>query len=108
MEKILKVKWFLLAIDFWTKCEVSTHEVIKRVLCLPMRHSNIDVLYVPTCLKNGKMLVIINFRKMHLNDTNFFVSNIIDRYKNRPNNLHLMCLRDFTSSKKAKRQMICQ
>ena len=32
---------------FLTKCEVSTHEAIKRVLSLPMRHSNIDVLYVP-------------------------------------------------------------
>ena len=46
MEKILKVKCFLLVIHFWAKCEVSTHEVIKRVLYLPMRHSNIDVLYV--------------------------------------------------------------
>ena len=29
---------------FLTKREVSTHEAIKRVLSLPMRHSNIDVL----------------------------------------------------------------
>ena len=33
---------------FLTKREVSTHEAIKRVLSLPMRHSNIDVLY-PVC-----------------------------------------------------------
>ena len=32
---------------FLTKHEVSTHEAIKRVLCLCMRHSNIDVLYFP-------------------------------------------------------------
>ena len=37
-----------------TKREVSTHEAIKRVLSLPMRHSNIDVLYVPTGLKKNR------------------------------------------------------
>ena len=36
---------------FLTKREVFTHEAIKRVLSLPMRHSNVDVLYVPTGLK---------------------------------------------------------
>ena len=36
---------------FLTKCEVSTHEAIKRVLSLPMRHSNIYVLHVPAGLK---------------------------------------------------------
>ena len=36
---------------FLTKHEVSTHEAIKRGLSLPMRHSNIDVLYVLTVLK---------------------------------------------------------
>ena len=36
---------------FLTKREVSTHEAIKRVLSLPMRHLNVDVLYVPTGLE---------------------------------------------------------
>ena len=35
---------------FLTKREVSTHKVIKRVLSRPMRHSNINVLYVPMAL----------------------------------------------------------
>ena len=39
---------------FLTKRKVSTHEAIKRVLSLPMRHSNIDVLYVPTGLNKSK------------------------------------------------------
>ena len=39
---------------FLTKREVSTHEAIKRVLPLHMRHSNIDVLYVPTGLEKEK------------------------------------------------------
>ena len=32
---------------FLTKHEASTHEAVKRVLSLLMRHSNIDALYVP-------------------------------------------------------------
>ena len=36
--------------------------------------------------------------KMHPDDTNVFASNIIDKYENRPDNLHSMCLADFTSS----------
>ena len=39
---------------FLTKHEVSTHEAIKRALSSPMRHSNIDVLYVPTGLKKNR------------------------------------------------------
>ena len=32
---------------------------------------------------------------MHPDDTNVFASNIIDKYENRPGNLHSMCLADF-------------
>ena len=39
---------------FLTKREVCTHEAIKKVLSLPMRHSNIEVLYVPTGLKKNR------------------------------------------------------
>ena len=39
---------------FLAKCEVSTHETIKRELSIPMRHSKIDVLYVPTSLKKNR------------------------------------------------------
>ena len=49
--KDIKGKMISTGNTFLTKCEVSTHEAIKRVLSLPMRHSNIDVLYVPTGLK---------------------------------------------------------
>lgn len=45
MEKILIGNTFL------TNHKVSSHEAIKRVVSLPMRHSYIDVLYVPTSLK---------------------------------------------------------
>ena len=35
---------------------------------------------------------------MRPDDTNVFVSNIIDKYENRPDNLHSMFLADFVSS----------
>ena len=39
---------------FLTKREVFAHEAIKRVLSLPMRHSNRDVLYVSTSLRKNR------------------------------------------------------
>ena len=45
---------------FLNKREVSTHEVIKRVLSLPMRHSNIDVMYVPTGLKKVRTRMYVH------------------------------------------------
>ena len=35
--------------------------------------------------------------KMHPEDTNVFASNIIDKYENRPDDLHSLCLADFAS-----------
>ena len=49
--KDIKGKMLSIGNTFLTKYEFSTHEAIKRALSLPMRHSNIDVLYVPTDLK---------------------------------------------------------
>ena len=36
--------------------------------------------------------------KMHPDDTNLFAYNIIDKYENRPDNLHSLYLSDFASS----------
>ena len=86
---------------FLTKRELSLHEAIKRVLSLPMRHSNIYVLYAPIGLKKNRtrMLKWLSIlEKMYPDDTNVFASNIIDKHKNRPDNLHSICLADFTSS----------
>ena len=42
---------------FITKREVSTSEAIKRVLSLPLRHSNVDVKYIATGLKNVEITI---------------------------------------------------
>ena len=86
---------------FLTKREVSTHEVIKRVLSRPMRHSNINVLYVPMALKKNITRMLKSqsiLEKMYPEDTNVFASNIIDKYENRPDDLHSLCLADFASN----------
>ena len=91
---------------FLTKREVSTHEAIKRVLSLPMRHSNIDVLYVPTDLKTNRTRMLKSqsiLEKMHPEDTNVFASNIIDKYDNRSDDLHFLCLADFASNYDSKK-----
>ena len=74
---------------------------MKRVLSLPVRHSNIDVLYVSTGLKKSRTRILKSLstlEKVHPDDTNVFALNVIHKYKNRPNNLHSMCLADFASS----------
>ena len=61
--KDIKGKMRSIGNTFLTKCEVSTHEAIKRVLSLPMSHSNADNWYVPTNLKKNRTKVIISCRK---------------------------------------------
>ena len=86
---------------FFIKYEVFTHEAIKRVLSLPMRHSNIHVLYVPASLKKNRTTMLKSLsilEKMNPDNTNIFASNIIDKYENQPDNLHSIYLADSTSS----------
>ena len=49
--KDIKGKILSIGNIFLTKREVSTHEAIKKVLSLAMKHSNIDALYVPSSQK---------------------------------------------------------
>ena len=99
--KDIKGKMLSIGNTFLTKSKVSTHEAIKRVLSLPKRHSNIDVLYDPTSLKKNRTRLLKSLstlQKMHPDDTNLFASNIIDKYENQPDNLHSICLADLTPS----------
>ena len=86
---------------FITKREVSTHEAIKRVLSLPLRTSNIDVIYVPSALKRNRTRMIKSIQvleTMNPDDTNVYSTNILERYQNRPDTLENLCLADFASS----------
>ena len=69
---------------FLTERKVSKREAIKRVISLPKRHSNIDVMYVLTGLKQNKnrmLKSLSNLEKFHTDNTNVFASNIFVKYK---------------------------
>ena len=85
---------------FLTKHEVSAHKAFQRVLSLPMRQSNVNALYFPTGLKKYRIRMLkslLVLEKMHPDDANV-ASNIIDKYENQPDTLHLLCLADFAAS----------
>ena len=89
-----------------TNHEVSTHETIKRVLSLPMRHSNVDFLYDPTGLKKNRTRMLkssLILEKKHPDDIIVFASDISDKYENGPNNLQSIFLADIASSNISKK-----
>ena len=60
------------------------------MLYLPLKHSNIDVLYVSASLKTNRTRRLDSLsilEKKDPNHTNAFASNIIDKYENRLNKL---------------------
>ena len=88
---------------FLTKREVSTHEAIIRLLSLPMRSSNIAVIFIPTGFQEHrtrllKPLEILN--TLDPDDPNIFCTNFLDRYANRPNELEHTCYADFATNYK--------
>ena len=44
-KNVKKKTWYICNV-FLTEWEISTHEAIQRVLWMPMRHSNNDVVYI--------------------------------------------------------------
>ena len=86
---------------FITKREVSTHEAIKRVLSLPMRHSNVDVKYIATGLKKNRTRMLKPrsvLEKMHPDNTNVYALSPVDKYEIPPDILEDLCLADFVSN----------
>lgn len=77
-----------------TNCKVSTHEAAERELSLHMRDSNITTEFIPAGLKKQRTRILKQLQtldKMGPKDTNIYAPNIIDRYKNGPDNLGDMC-----------------
>ena len=60
--KDIKGKMLSIGNIFLTKCGVPTHNVIKRVSSLLVRHSNIYVWYVPTGLKNNRTRMLKSYQ----------------------------------------------
>ena len=93
---------------FRTKREISTTEAIVRSLSMPLRRSNIDVIYVPTGLKKNRTRVLKpkqvleRMHEVNPDDEDVFALSIFDKYANRPDTLENVCLAYFVSNYKHK------
>ena len=89
---------------FLTKREVSTHEAIMRVLSMPLRRSNIDVVHVSTGTKENRTRVLKSKKaldsimKMDPNSEDIFAIGMLERYANRPESLRNCCFAYFASN----------
>ncbi len=81
--------------------EVSQHECIMRLLSIPLRKSNVDVLFIPTDAKEDRTRILKPSKvlnTMDADDKNIYVPSIHDKYGNRPDTLDSVCLAQFASN----------
>ena len=86
---------------FITKREVSEHEAIKRVLSLPLRRSNIALVFIPTGPRKDMMRLLkpaALLKQMPGDETDIYMTSVIDRYEARPDSLEQMCLAGFATN----------
>ena len=91
--------------QFITKREVSLHEALTRGLSMPLRRSNVDVVYIPTGEKKNITRVLKplqQLEQMDPDDEDVFAINMLDRYANRPETLEEICYASFASNYKHK------
>ena len=79
----------------YQKCrEVSTHEAIARATSIPLRHSGIDVQFVPTGRReNITRVVKLKHAVDRIEDsdsTDIFAPNFLEKYEKRPDELGSM------------------
>ena len=86
---------------FKTKRECSLSEAIKRTLSLPMRTSNIDVVHIPTGVRENRTRMLKSPEEIEImdpDDTNVYKTNMLENYANRPDCLENMCYADFATN----------
>ena len=92
------------------KCrEVSQHEAIARLISMPLRESNVEVLFVPTDYENERTRILkpaVQLQNMNANDSNVFVENKLDLYSCRSANANNMCLAVFAAWYKRKKTFV--
>ena len=89
---------------FINKREISTHESIMRLLSMPFRRSNNDVIYINTGPKEQRTHVMKSkaLDKMDDDDDDIFVVGPIEKYANRPDSLNDKCLAYFATNYRPK------
>ena len=88
---------------FLTKRELSTHEAVIRLLSLPMRTSNIGVIFIPTGFREERTRILKPIEildTMDPDDTDIYCTNFLERYANRPDELENCCYADFATNYK--------
>ena len=83
---------------FFTERKVSTHEAMIRLLYLPMRSSNIAVIFIPTGFREErtrllKPAAVLN--TLDPDDPSVFCTTVLDRYASRPNELETLAILTF-------------
>ncbi len=81
--------------------EVSQHEAIMRLLSIPLRRSNTEVLFIPTDAKENRTRILKPKKvldAMDKDDKNVYVPSIHDKYGSRPDDMESMCLAHFASN----------
>ncbi len=81
--------------------EVSQHEAIMRLLSIPFRRSNTEVLFISTDAKENRTRILKPKKvldTMDKDDKNIYVPSIHDKYGSRPDNMESMCLAHFASN----------
>jgi len=84
-----------LAFSLLNKREVSSQETAYRVCPLPLRHTSNSFVFVPACFPKNRTRMA---RAESTLANPQFLPNIIEKYSNRPDNLHDLCLFEFATN----------
>ena len=80
--------------------EVSHHEAIMRILSIPLRRSNISVVFIPTDMPENRTRVLKPqhiLQNLDKQDTNIYLPSIHDKYAARPDKIESICLAEFVA-----------
>ena len=81
--------------------EVSEHEAIGRILSLPLRRSNIEVIFIQTDLKENRTRFLKSKKSLQSlknDDPDIYLPSIHEKYAKRPNSLENLTLAEFAAN----------
>ena len=81
--------------------EVSEHEAIGRILSLPLRRSNIEVIFIQTDLKENRTRLLKSkksLQSLENDDPDIYLPSIHEKYAKRPNSLENLTLAEFAAN----------
>ena len=85
---------------FLTHRELTSHEAVCRILSIPLRQSNQTVIFIPCGFPHSRTRLLKpkdQLKKLEVSSTSVFMTNLIDRYAARPDDLQDMCYAEFAA-----------